>query len=44
MSAVNSIYHIVINTYRCEMTIHDETSAQHENAPYSLPHPLNMGK
>ena len=24
MSAVNSIYHIVINTYRREMTIHDE--------------------
>ena len=26
MSAVNSIYHIVINTYRREMTIPDETS------------------
>ena len=26
MSAVNSIYHIVINTYRREMTIPDESS------------------
>ena len=30
MSAVNSLYHIVINTYRREMTIPYETSEHSE--------------
>ena len=52
MSAVNSIYHIVINTYRREMTIPDETSEHMYRYIWSiinsrnclLPHVQRMGQ
>ena len=45
MSAVNSIYHIVINTYRREMTIPDETGQQQVGETVGLlPHVQRMGQ